>query len=119
MFGCVRDKAYVRPHVSYEVVMCVLFKGGVLEFIGSLGTNSWVVLRESLQNWFKVVAMYYTQMPRINGMKKVRWEGIKLCEKFGLTILLVGQVEASRVGGWCCVSRGGSPRTSIHEFRMM
>ena len=56
MFGCVRDKAYVRPHVSYEVVMCVLFKGGVLEFIGSLGTNSWVVLRESLQNWFKVVA---------------------------------------------------------------
>ena len=31
--GCVRAKASVRPHVSDDVLMHILGKGGVIEFI--------------------------------------------------------------------------------------
>ena len=73
----------VRPYVSDDFVMHAVFKGGALEFIGLGGTKNWIVLFESLQDWFEVVIMYYTWMPSFNGMNKVRWEIIKLCAIFG------------------------------------
>ena len=33
--------------------------------------------------------------------------------------IFLGLVEASRVGGWCHVRRGGLPGNSIREFRML
>ena len=76
---CVRAKASVHPRALYDVIMNIVAKGDILEFIVIGGTNNWVVLLESRQYWFEVVVMYKTQMPRVNDMKKVQWEGIKLC----------------------------------------
>ena len=77
--GCVMSKASVRPRISYDIIIQLVVEGGVLEFI-ELGKNkNYIVLRESRQYWFEVVVMYKTQVPRVNDMKKVQWEGIKLC----------------------------------------
>ena len=53
--------------------------------------------------------MYRTCMSHVNVMKKVRWEEIEMCAIFGGKKFLVGQVEASRVGGCCSVRKGGRP----------
>ena len=42
--GCVRAKVSVRPHVSDEVSVYVIFKGGVFEFICHGQINNGVVL---------------------------------------------------------------------------
>ena len=51
--------------------------------------------------------MYKTRMSHIIVMKKFQWEGIQLSEIFGGIMFFVGKVEASSVGGWCSVSKGG------------
>ena len=82
---CVRAKASVRPCIPYNVIMFVVVEGNVFEFIVRRRTNNGVVLYELIQNWFEFVAMYNTQIPHENVMKKVRWEGIKLCAILGGT----------------------------------
>ena len=84
-FGFVRSKAYVRPLILYDVLMHVLVKGDVFEFIGLGRTKNWIMLCESRQDWFEFSAMYNTCIPHANIMKDVRWEGIKLCAIFGGT----------------------------------
>ena len=51
-------------------------------------------------------------------MNKFRWERIKLCEFLEEQAFLVERVEASRVGGWCIVRKGGSPGSWILLFLM-
>ena len=43
---CVRSKVSIRPHISYDVVIHVVVKEYVLEFIGRGGTNKWIVFCE-------------------------------------------------------------------------
>ena len=43
----VRANAYVRPHILDDVVMHVVVKGYVFEFIGLGSMNNWIVLCES------------------------------------------------------------------------
>ena len=71
MVGCVRFKLSVRPRILDEVVMNVVVKGGVFEFIGIVRTKNEIVLCESRQDWFEFVAMYNTQMTHANVTKKV------------------------------------------------
>ena len=80
---CVRDKASVCPFIPYNIVMYVVVKGDVFEFILLGSKNNGIVLCDLRQEWFDIVAMYKTRIPNANAMKKVRWEGIKLCEIFG------------------------------------
>ena len=82
-----RAKAYLRPRISDDVVMYEVFKGYVFYFIGLGHTNNWIVLCESLQDWFEFVVMYKTRITHANVTNKVRWEGIELCESFGGTRL--------------------------------
>ena len=98
----VSSKAYVRPRMSDDVVMHVVVKGGVFEFIGCGQMNNGIVVCELRQDWFEFFAMYKTRMPHINDIKKVRWEGIEMCDIFGGTILFS---RASRsFWGWKVVS---------------
>ena len=83
MVGCVRAEASVIPLILDDVVMHVVVKGGVFEFIGLGRKKNWIVLCELRQDWFDFVAMYKTLMTDENAMKKVQWEGIELCEIFG------------------------------------
>ena len=78
--GCVRAKASVCPHISDDVVMHVVVKGEVFEFIRLRRTKNSIVLCESRQDWFEFVVMYKTRMPHANFLKKLQWEGIQLCE---------------------------------------
>ena len=39
--------------------------------------KNWIVLHESRREWFGDVTMYENQMQRVNGTKKVQWEGIE------------------------------------------
>ena len=50
--GIVRSKASVYPRIFDVVVMSVVVKGGVFEFIGHGFTKNWVVLCDSYQDWF-------------------------------------------------------------------
>ena len=52
-------------------------------------------------------------------MKNFRWEGINLCEIFVETIVLVGRVEASWVGGWCSIRKGVHPGSWIPLFLIL
>ena len=54
----------------------------VLEFIIYGGTNEWILLRESRQEFIEFVVMYETEIPCVNGMKYVQNKAIKLCEIF-------------------------------------
>ena len=57
---CVRDKASIRQHVSDEVIMYVVVKGGLFEFICHGRTKNGIVLCEMNQGWFEFLAMYKT-----------------------------------------------------------
>ena len=57
-------------------------------------------------------------MPHADVMKKFRQEVIKLCESFGGTSIFSRGVEASRVGKWCSVSKGGPPGEWTFLFLM-
>ena len=48
MVGYVSAKVYVHPHIYDVVVMYVVVKGGVFEFIGRRHTKNWMVLCD----WF-------------------------------------------------------------------
>ena len=82
-----RSKESVWPHILDEVLMNVLFKGGVFEFLGTGCTKIWVVFCDLLQDWSCFVDMNKNRMPHNNVMKKVWWEGIELCAIFGGTRL--------------------------------
>ena len=47
MVRCVREKAYVRPCISGDVVMYAVVKGDIFDFIGLERTNNGIVLCES------------------------------------------------------------------------
>ena len=59
-FGCVMSKASVRQHISDDVVIDVAVEGEVLDFIDHRGMKNWILLHESRQDCFDVVAMYET-----------------------------------------------------------
>ena len=59
----------VRPRVSDTITMHKVVKGDIIEFIRRGGTNKWIMLCESHQDWIEVVVMYETQNPCVNGMK--------------------------------------------------
>ena len=48
----VSAKASLRPHIFDLVVMRVVFKGDVFEFIGYGHTKKWIVLCELHHDWF-------------------------------------------------------------------
>ena len=73
---CVRSKVSVCPHVSDDVVMHVIFKEDVFEFICCGRTKNRIVFCESLQDWFKFIAVFKPWVPCVNLTKKVRWGGI-------------------------------------------
>ena len=45
--GCVRSKASVRSHISHDIIMNIVVKGGIFEFIGLGGTKNWILLHDS------------------------------------------------------------------------
>ena len=47
----VRAKAYVFPHIFDVLIIRVVVKGIIFEFIGRRRTNNWMVLCESHQEW--------------------------------------------------------------------
>ena len=53
MVICVRAKASVCPHISYDVAMNEVVKGGISEFIGLGHMKNWIMLCELRQDWFK------------------------------------------------------------------
>ena len=54
---CVRSKVYVHTRKYYDVVMNIVAKGGVFEFIGLRRTKNGIVLFESYQDWFEFFAI--------------------------------------------------------------
>ena len=50
--GCVRAKASVLPYLSYDDVMHIVVKGGVLDFIGLVLMKNIILLCESHRYWF-------------------------------------------------------------------
>ena len=55
--GCVREKASVSPCIPYSLVMHVVTKGDVFDFIGHGRTKKRIVLCDLRQEWFDFVAM--------------------------------------------------------------
>ena len=98
MFICVRSKTSVCPRKRDDVVMSELVKGDSFSFIGMGRKKKCIVLCESLREWFNFFAMYRTHMPHANVMKKVRWEGIKLCAIFEGTRLFIQASGSFQVG---------------------
>ena len=84
---CVRQKASVCPHISYDTVMHEEVKRHVFECIGLEQMKNCIVLYESRQYWFYFFAMYKTRIPHANVINKVQWEVIKMCAIFGGTRL--------------------------------
>ena len=50
--------------------------------------NNGIVLCELFQDWFDFVAIYKTQMPHVNFIKKMIWGVIEMRAHFGGTIIL-------------------------------
>ena len=50
--GFVRAEAFFRPHISDMVVMHVLVKGEIFDFIRCRCAKNWMVLCELHQDWF-------------------------------------------------------------------
>ena len=102
-------KVSVCPHIVDDVIMHEVVKGGLYELIGIGHTKNLVLLCELHQYLFEFVAMYKIRVLHVKFMKEVRWEGIQLCENFGVTRIFVGRMEDSRVVGWCSMRKVGRP----------
>ena len=50
--GCVRAKASVLPYLSYDDVMHIVVKGGVIEFIGLVLMKGLDATGELHRDWF-------------------------------------------------------------------
>ena len=48
-----------------------------------------ILIYESHQDFFEVIAVYKTQMPRVNVMNNIRQEGIEECAIFGQTSIFI------------------------------
>ena len=79
VYGFMMAFAYVRPWLFDVVIMSVVVKGGVFEFIGRGGMENWMLMCESHQYWFYLVAIYKTLIPHINVMNNLQWEEIQRC----------------------------------------
>ena len=79
---------YVIPHISDYIVIHVIVKGYVFEFIGLGRTKNRIVLCEWCLDWFEFVAIEKNLITHENVMNKVQWEGIKICVVFGGTRIL-------------------------------
>ena len=64
------------PPLYDEVVINVLVKGDIFDCNFHGRTNNKVFFCEPRQYWREFIDIYNTQIPRVNVMKKVRWEGI-------------------------------------------
>ena len=71
-FGFVSSKASVRQPILDVVVIHLVFKWEVFEFIERRLTKNCIVMCESHQDWFNFFVMYKTCMPHDNVIKKVR-----------------------------------------------
>ena len=60
--GCVRANAYFLPHISDDIVMHILIKGGAFEFIGIGCRKNSIVLCESRKEWFAFFVIYKSHM---------------------------------------------------------
>ena len=56
-FGSVRSKESVLPCMSDYVIVHVIVKWDVFEFVGCVGTKNTVFIRESHQYWFEFIAI--------------------------------------------------------------
>ena len=54
---CVMAKASVCPHISDDVSMHVVVKGGIFEFIGLGRTKNRIMMCELRQYWFHNILM--------------------------------------------------------------
>ena len=57
-------------------------KWDILEFMRPHGTNKWILLFDLRQDFLDFFVMYKTEMSRVNIVKDVRREGIKLHTNF-------------------------------------
>ena len=80
--GIVRAFESFRPHKFDVVVMSLVVKGEVFQFIGRGLTKNYMVFCELHQDQFYCVAMYKTRMLYINVMNNFKWEEIQLCPIF-------------------------------------
>ena len=80
---CVRTNTSVRTCVLNDILINSVVKGVVFEFIVLGHTKNDIVLCELFQDCFEFVVILKNQIPHVNVMKKVWWEGIKMCEIFG------------------------------------
>ena len=71
--------------VGYVTDVCVIHRvveQELIQFIIPSGTKMWILLHDLCQHLLKLVVMYKTKIPRVDVMKGVQREGIKLCEIF-------------------------------------
>ena len=68
-----RAEASICSRVSDNVVMRVIFKGGIFEFMCRGCTRNGIFLRESWKKLFEFIAMYKTLIPCVNVMNNLQW----------------------------------------------
>ena len=57
-------------------------RAGGTSFYNTRWKNKWILLHELRQAFLEVFVIYETEMPRVNVVKSVQREGIKLCANF-------------------------------------
>ena len=72
----------VCPHVPDVFVIIMVVEREVLHFIIPIGKNKWILLHELRQAFLEIFVMYETEMPRVNVVKDVQRESIKLYANF-------------------------------------
>ena len=82
--GCVWGKACIYPCVTDDFGMHKVVERDAREFIRPGGTKKCIVKCELRQDFIEVVLIYKNQIPRVNGMKDFRREGIELCAIFSM-----------------------------------
>ena len=103
----VRSNSYVYPRIFDVVIMSVVVKWYAYGFIVRVHTKNLMMLCDYHQDRFQWVLICKTLMPHISVINKLQWEEIQLCEIILGTFIVFGQVEISRVDGWCRLSMGG------------
>ena len=105
----------VCPRVTDDLVIYKAVEQDVLDFIRPGGTNNLILLCDLCQNfleflWCTRLKYHMSMVWRVYGGRVLN---CMLC--FDGCYSLVGKVEYSRVGGWCCLRKGGIPGALIRH----
>ena len=88
-FVRVMSKVSVLPCIYDGIVMHVIAKVGVFDFVWLGRTSNWIIICELREDWFDFIVVYYYQIPCVNVMNNIWWVGIKQCVIFGKTSLFI------------------------------